>query len=276
MDETEEQYMKWALVLSGGGAKGMAHVGVFRALETLKMRPSLVVGCSMGAIIGGLYCSGMSVAEMADWLEYRFDLGTHMDLSHMDPPDTRLWKLLKDGPACRSMAERPGLDRPDSVFNLFRDLTGGCRFEDARIPFAATAVDLLESRPLVMDSGDIATAIRASMAIPGVFAPVVHDGAVLVDGGIWDNMPVAVAREKGFERVVAVNVTRPLKPEHLRDGMSILAAAVWVAGRKPERRGRDAPTVEIRVNVDVSDRDFDTVGPYIDAGERAALEAVPF
>lgn len=266
--------MKWALVLSGGGAKGIAHVGALRAFETLNMTPDLIVGCSMGAIIGGLYCSGMTVKAMEEWLENEFQLADHMDLPHMDPPDTRLWKLLHDDESRRGMAGGMGLDRPGSMLGLFRDLTGGCRFEDARIPFAATAMDLLGARPVVMDTGSIAPAIRASMAIPGVFEPVIQDGMVLVDGGVWDNMPVAAAREKGFDRVVAVNVGKALQPEHLGTGMSILAAAVWTCGRKPERRGVDAPTVEIRVDVEVSEKDFGTIRPYIDAGEQAVLKAI--
>lgn len=263
---------KWALVLSGGGSKGMAHVGALQALEQLKLRPDLIVGCSMGAIIGGLYCSGMSCQELIHWLEHRFDLNHHMNMEYLEQPDTRLWKLLHEPACCQRMMESYGLDKPDSILALFRELTGDRLLESCQIPLIITAVDLLTSQQVALGSGSIARAMRASMAIPGVFSPVLHQGMVLVDGGVLDNMPVAVAREHEWvEKVVAVNVGKPLKIEHLGSAMSILAAAVWTAGRKPIRRAADAPSLEINIDLQIEERDFDAVNAYVNQGKKTVL-----
>ena len=265
----------WALVLSGGGAKGIAHVGALRGLEKLGLKPDLIVGASMGAIIGGLYCSGMTIDDMIDVLENQFELKDHMDLPHMEHPDTRLWKLLHDIETCRLMGERYGLDKQDSVLDFFRELTGDRLLENTDIPLVINAVDLLSSRQVELDSGSIATAMRASMAIPGVFTPVLQDDMVLVDGGILDNMPVAIARRRGFETVVALNVGKPVLPQHLGSAMSILATAVWTAGRKPDRTGNDKPTMEIKIDVEVQEQDFGSVMPYVEAGEQAVFDTLP-
>jgi len=263
---------KWALVLSGGGAKGIAHIGAIKALESFGLKPDLIVGCSMGAIIGGLYCSGMSVEKMTDWIENRFNLREYMELPHMENPDTRLWKILQDQESCRLMRNRNGLDKKDSMLNMFRELTRDRLMEDTSIPLVVNAVDLISSRQIEIDKGSVATAMRASMAIPGVFSPVVFQDMILVDGGILDNMPISIARNRGFETVVAINVAKPLLPEHLTSAMIILSASIWIAGRKLIRHGIDQPSLEINPITSMTDEDFSNIAQIIETGEKTTKE----
>jgi NTE family protein len=199
---------KWALVLSGGGAKGLAHIGVLKGLEGAGFpKPQLVAGTSMGAIIGGLYACGRTPEEMAEFAVNKFDIDDYLDSSvfKINGPAK---KVIQTGQALASLATRPGMDSGQRLLKLLENLTGNKQFSETKIPFRCNAMDLLSGKEVIFSSGSIARAMRASMSFPFFFEPFMDDGMCLVDGGLLDNMPVAIARNEGFKHVLAVNVFR--------------------------------------------------------------------
>ena len=179
---SEEGRPKVALVLGGGGAKGAATVGVLKYVEKSEVPIDMVVGTSIGSIVGGMYSLGYS-SEQLDSL-FR----------------TQQWINMFAGSLMG-----------DSIVRVFRDNLGGdythVDFDDLPIPFRCVAVDINKMKEVVLKEGNLAQAMRASMAIPIVFKPVKMDGMQLVDGGMLNNLPVDVAREMGADHVIAVDLT---------------------------------------------------------------------
>jgi len=197
---------KWALVLSGGGARGLAHIGVLKEFEKAGFpRPDLIVGTSMGAIVGGLYACGMTAAELEHFVCDNFNINDYLD-SFAFRITGPVGKVIQTGQALASLASRPGIDTGNKLLELFEKLTFGKSFDETFIPFRCNAVDLVSGREIVFSSGSVARAMRASMAFPVFFEPLIEGEMCLVDGGIVDNMPVAIARQEGCRRVLAINV----------------------------------------------------------------------
>lgn len=203
-----------ALVLSGGGAKGLAHIGVLRVLDSLGIRPDLVVGSSMGAIIGGMYASGYTGREI-DSLARALPMA---DLFRTyQPRAPRSLGLIQplvvwEQGARRFTIQSAGVEEAEvnALVNgamLRGNLLARGNFDSLPIPFRAVAADLADRRPVVLARGDLARAVRASFAIPLVFAPESLDGRILADGGLAANIPVAVARAEGAARVIVSDAT---------------------------------------------------------------------
>ncbi len=209
------------LVLSGGGARGFAHVGVLKALEAARVPVDLIVGTSMGAIVGGLYASGMS----ADDLEREILAVSWGDLFDRREPrqllsqrrkeeDFELSPVLMLGFRDGQFVLPTGAVSSRSLEMLLRRYTLSTRhlasFDGLPTPFRAVATDMETGKAVVMDHGDLAAALRASMSVPGVFSPLAVDGRILGDGGLVNNLPVDVARRMGADVVIAVNIGTPL------------------------------------------------------------------
>ena len=209
------------LVLSGGGARGFAHVGVLRALQEAHVPVDLVVGTSMGAIVGGLYASGMSPqaleAELmaipwATLFERRAPRPTLPQRRKED--DFDLSPVVELGFRDGEFRVPTGAVSTRSLEWLLRRFTLHTRraanFDALSIPFRAVATDMETGEPVVLDRGDLAAALRASMSVPGVFSPLDMDGRLLGDGGLVNNLPVDVARAMGADVIIAVNIGTPL------------------------------------------------------------------
>lgn len=177
-----------ALVLSGGGARGLAHIGALEVFQSRGIAFDLVVGTSMGAIVGALFASGKTLQEI-------------LELARKTP-----WLSLL------------GLSPREGIFSL-RKLSSFLaehlppRFEDLPLPLVVTAVDLIRGRPLYLREGELLSAVLASAAYPGLLAPVEREGVLLLDGGVLDNLPVDAARFLGAEEVYAVDVSAGLWEE---------------------------------------------------------------
>ena len=177
---------KVALALGAGGVYGYAHIGVLQVLEENALRPDFVVGCSIGAVIGALYGAGLSSRQLQS-------LATHLRRSHwLDVTMTRM-----------------GVVSGQRLEGVLRLLTRDRRLEDLDPPLAAVATDIERGERVVIADGPAAPAVVASSAIPGMFPPVTYRGRRLIDGGILDRVPVAVARESGAAFVVAVSLGTP-------------------------------------------------------------------
>jgi len=211
------------LVLSGGGARGLAHVGVLKELEAARIPIDYVAGTSMGSIIGGLYASGIPPAELErritamNWDSMFADRPPRSELSLRRKADDLRLSIplefgMRDGElrAPRAAVGSTGLE------SMLKQLTDGLpnsvQFDQLPIPFRAVATDLVSGEPVVFDRGEMAAVMRASMSVPAAFAPVEIDGRLLVDGGLVDNLPVEVVRKMGADIVIAVNIGTPLLP----------------------------------------------------------------
>ena len=212
-----------ALVLSGGGARGVAHVGVLKALEELRVPIDYITGTSMGAVVGGLYASGMSPEQIeralaeADWRYLLSDAPPRESRSFREKErDARLNQNLQLGISRGGEVQLPvGLISGQKLLTKLRELTLPVRhiedFDRLPIPFRAVATDLATGEKVVLGSGSLAEAMRASMAVPGIFTPYEIGGRALVDGGLSSNLPIATARAMGAEIVIAVDVRPELK-----------------------------------------------------------------
>ena len=238
------------LALGGGGTRGVAHLGVIQVLEELQVPVDCIVGTSMGAVVGGLYAAGHSPAELeaalarADWQTLIQGRPPRRSLSFRRKQDDRRY------PANFEVGFEGGdLKLPRGVLStvnldfLLQRLTLRVAevrdFDHLPIPFRAVALDVAAGEKVVLDSGNLATAIRASMSVPGAFPPVPYDGRLLVDGSVVDNLPVAEALTLGADVVIAVDVGTPLLSEEDLSAFPALlgqALSVVVAERTAEQR----------------------------------------
>lgn len=219
--------LKVGVVLGGGGAKGAAHIGVLKYLEEMGIPIDYVAGTSMGSIIGGLYSLGYTPDQLTqlisgmDWSEY---IGNKIDRSSMSKEmrhrnSTMLFSvpfslesLREDGTKSSFISQLPSAYvNNSSLINLFNDLCVGYQeqkdFNDLPIPFACVATDMITGKEVVLRHGSVPTAMRASMAIPGVFSPVQIDDMVLVDGGLVNNFPADVLLEMGADIIIGIEIT---------------------------------------------------------------------
>jgi NTE family protein len=214
---------KIGLVLSGGGARGLAQIGVIKALVEAGIEPDFIAGTSIGSIIGGLYASGYSVARLESAIKaIQWD-----ELLRLSNSSDREYIMLDQKPAAdRSILTlrfdgiRPVLPLSVSngqrLTNLLNELAlqglyHGRRFDELRIPFRAVATDLYTGKRVVLADGNLADAMRASSTVPVVYAPVTRDSMALVDGGLMANIPVDLARVESCDIVIAVNTASPLR-----------------------------------------------------------------
>ncbi|MBR5736374.1 MAG: patatin-like phospholipase family protein [Bacteroidales bacterium] len=301
---------KVGLVLSGGGAKGSAHIGVLKVLEDLGIHVDYVTGTSMGSIMGGMYALGYKANELdtiirgMDWSIYmsntvkRSELSTQRKRSDM--------RYLLDVPFVTGLGLLDNLDRrrdgnapgvPDfttslpagvingqNVLNLLTGLSVGYQdyidFNDLPIPFACVAVDLITNEEVVFHSGHLPTAIRASMAIPGVFSPVQLDNMTLIDGGFRNNFPTDVCKEMGADIIIGVDVSD--KGEHDAENTRSLPQIMqqFLNISTNEAHIEHSEMCDVLIIPDISgygSLSFDSasIDTLIERGHKAALAHVP-
>ena len=274
-----------ALVLSGGGAKGLAHIGVLRALDSLDIQPDLVVGTSMGAVVGALYASGYSgreldslarVVPLADLFRTYQPLAPR-SLGILQP--LVVWEQSVHGFTIQRAAVIEG--EASALVNagmLRGNLIARGNFDSLPIPFRAVATGLAHRNAVVIDSGDLAQAVRASAAVPLLFTPELRDGVYLADGGLAANIPVAAARAAGAERVIVSDATEhPSDSIDVTSPIGIADQLVQFLFEQPEDslRARDLlirPAVEGYNSLDFSPR---AIAGLLALGSAAADRTLP-
>lgn len=236
------------LVLSGGGARGFAHVGVLKVLEENRIPVDYISGASMGALVGALYATGRTTAEMEriaaelDWDELLRGKPTFDSLAYRRKEDRRnLPGSITLGGAGKNLRLPSGLN-PGHEIGLVLDrlmLAYGAEtdFDNLPIPFRSTATDLEKAETVVLKNGSLSEALRATMAIPGVFTPIESKGRILADGGILNNIPTDVAKQMGADIVLVVNIETPLGDRAaLQDLVGVLGQTFYVATIENSRR----------------------------------------
>ncbi|MBQ7985494.1 MAG: patatin-like phospholipase family protein, partial [Bacteroidales bacterium] len=283
------QRKKVAVVLSGGGAKGTAHIGALKVLEQAGIPIDMIVGTSMGALMGGLYCIGYdshmldSLVRIQDWpflLSDRID-PMDQDIVNRNKQNTYMLSLsVNDGKGKISMAQ-PGFIKGKNLANLFSRLTLGYHdsidFNLLPIPFACVATDMVKFNEIVFLSGNLATAMRASMSIPAVFSPVQLDTMVLVDGGLRNNFPVDVAKAMGADIVIGVTVQniKEKTPDYFNSTGAVINQLMDVNTENKLLDNLLMTDIFIRVNVDgysAASFNSDAIDTLINRGERAAMQ----
>ncbi len=287
-DEGDEARPRVGLVLGGGGARGAAHIGVLKELERMRVPVDAIAGTSMGAIVGGLYATGMSAAELEDlvssldWAGALSDKPDRKDLSFRRKQDDSEVPIdFELGVHGTEIVLPRGMIQGQELDLLLRELTMGVShvddFDALPIPFRAVASDIERGEAWVMGEGDLARAIRASMSVPGVFAPVRIDGRLLVDGGVVGNLPIDVMREMDVDVIIAVDVEFPLySPEELDSALTISEQVLTILIRKETLRQiehLDERDILIRPELGVfGSTNFGEVVDTIEPGQAAARE----
>jgi NTE family protein len=239
------------LVLSGGGARGLAHVGVLKVLDEMHVPVDAIAGTSMGAVIGGLYASGMTAAEIevlvktVDWNAAFRDRPPRSDLNFRRKQDDREFLVrfplgLKAG----KFRVPRGLIQGQKLAQMLRretiSVAGIDEFDRLPTRFRAVATDLETGKRHVLASGDLTEALRASMSAPGVFAPVELNGRLLVDGGLVENLPVDVGKEMGVDIVIAVDVGfQPVGRRELNSALAVSNQMLTIMMQRETDRQRE-------------------------------------
>lgn len=275
-----------ALVLSGGGAKGMAHVGVLRVLEEMRIPVDIVVGTSAGSAVAALYALGMDVTEIED----RF---VEMDwLSSFQDSPGRAYKPVRRKIDDWRYPVDPGIGLGPNGISVGRGLVAGQNlgfilneltrraalvrdFDELPIRFRAVATDLETGDEVVLSDGALAEAIRASMSIPGIYAPIEIDNRLLVDGGIANNLPISVAQEMGADVVIAVDISDALlEGEKLTGAFSVVGQLTTLMTRRnvdDQLERLDEQDVLIRPKLEeLTSADFFDATEIIESGATAA------
>lgn len=235
------------LVLGGGGARGAAHIGVLKELEKQRIPIDAVAGTSMGAIVGGLYASGMTPAELEtlvnsiDWADAFVDGPDRETLSYRRKQDDAAYPVrLEFGISDGDLLTPKGLIQGQKLQVILREQLLNVRtedFDELPTPFRAVASDIATGEAYVMSKGDLALALRASMSAPGIFAPVTVDGRALVDGGLVGNLPIDVMQQMDVDVIIAVDVEFPLyQPEALQSALGIAEQMLTILIRKETQR----------------------------------------
>ena len=247
---------KVGLVLSGGGARGFAHIGTLKMLDSLEIPVDYIAGTSMGGIIGALYAIGFSGVEIetivrkTDWNEIFTDLPPRRELPWFQKTDQGKYAFEFD---MQGMTPRPpsGLIFGQKISLLFSGFT--FPYENIRdftklpTPFHCVAVNIETGDEVILKKGSLARAMRATMAIPSAFSPVDWGDSLLVDGGMINNMPVDVVRQMGADLVIAVDVGSPLrKREQLQSAISVLEQSIALMGLERWKHNRRQADLYIR------------------------------
>ncbi|VXC78123.1 patatin-like phospholipase family protein [Pseudomonas sp. 9Ag] len=282
-----ETQPRTGLVLSGGAARGLAHIGVLKALEEQGVQVDAIAGTSMGAVIGGLYAAGYSVDELEklalelDWQQVLSDDPPREDIPFRRKQDDRDFLVKRklsfrdDGSLGLPLGVIQGQNLSLLLERLLVHASDTRDFDRLPIPFRAVATDIANDKKVIFRSGHLPQAIRASMSIPAVFAPVELDGRLLVDGGMVDNIPMDVARDMGVDRLIVVDIGTPLLPrEQLLTVVDVLNQSTTMM----TRRNSEAQLATLRPEdllvqpmlAGFGATDFARAEQLIDAGYRAA------
>lgn len=254
------------LVLGGGAARGIAHIGVLQALETYGLRPNYIVGASAGALVGGLYAAGVSTDEMRT-LAQRLKW---WDISGL--PVALGWATLV------TLAAPLGVLDLDRLTEWIVKILGADRqFQELQIPFAAIATDITTGQSIMLNEGPIAQAIRASCSVPGIFTPVRRQGRLLVDGGASNNLPVSAVQQMGADYVIAVDLLSSLPGSTVepRNIIEVTITALYALIRAAQV---DMPLAHCVIQPEIghlSLADLTAVNELIMAGYKATVKAMP-
>ncbi|MDQ0231289.1 NTE family protein [Metabacillus malikii] len=243
-------YPKIGLALGSGGARGFAHLGILKVFHEENIPIDYIAGSSMGALIGSFYASGLSIERM-----YQFALAFKR-------------KYFLD-----FTVPKMGFIAGNRVKELIQLFTHNKTFEQLNIPVSVVATDLYEGKKVIFNSGLVADAVRASIAIPGIFVPEKINGRLLVDGGVIDRVPVSVVKEMGADIVIAVDVSHVKKNEEITSIFDVILQSLDIMQDELVHHREIASDIMIRPHVEqFSSRAFTNIKEIIEIGEQEAYK----
>lgn len=244
---------KVGLALGSGGLRGLAHVGVLNVLEREGIPVDYIAGCSIGSLIGALYSAGLSLENM-----------------------TKLAKHLKRKHWLDFIIPKMGLFAGDRVLDMMRILTQKKHFEELRIPLAVVATELREGREIVFTSGEVATAVRASVSVPGIFVPFQVGDMLLVDGAVLNPTPVDVVKGMGADVVIAVELAHASTVCDITNIFDVIIQSIDLMEKELIKNQEYDCDIILRPDVaHISPSSFDSTDECIARGEEAITNVLP-
>lgn len=244
---------KIGLALGAGGLRGLAHVGVLRVLEREKIPIDYIAGCSIGSLIGALYCAGLDSETI-------YKLAKHLKRRH--------WLDF--------VIPKMGIISGDRVLAMIRLLTKQKQFEELTIPLSVIATDLGNGREVIFNEGDVATAVRASVSVPGVFVPYQLGEILYVDGAVLNPTPIDVARKMGADIVIAVDLAHKGETGTITNLFDVIIQAINIMERQMFNQRQEECDILIRPKVaHLSPSSFESIDECVALGEQAAEEFLP-
>lgn len=280
---------QFALVLSGGGARGLAQIGVIKALEEANLKPDMIVATSMGAIIGSFYAAGYSsesierLAKSINWDDIFSNTVNRKKrfVSQKTEPENFLWELQFDKNFKPLLPN--SISYGQTVYNFivpylaFPQYRAGMIFDNLPIPLRIVATDILTGRQVVFSEGNIATAVRSSCAVPLAFSPVVIEDMMLLDGGLSANIPVSIAKDENCRFIVAVDATSPMWTKTDLENPVHFVDQIVSIGIKSQKE-KDSQKADIIIAPELKNKKnnaFSQIDSLINAGYLAAKMAIP-
>src|SRR5690554_100710 len=275
---------KIALVLSGGGAKGLAHIPTLQALDSLGIVPDLIVGNSMGSIVGGLYAMGYSgdeievIISQTPWDDLMSGGIFYRDVGPEEKTEFRQYAIELDW---RNGNVKLGnflvndQTLREFIYRLTFPVYDVTDFDDLAIPFRAVATDIVNGKEAILDKGSLALAMRASMSIPGVFQAVSYEGTLLVDGGVLNNFPVDVAKNMGADFIIGSDVgDAPFTKQNLESLPTLMSQTTMLNSniKRPENRALCDILIDHSGKLSYSTGDFDKAMILYEDGKKAVRE----
>jgi NTE family protein len=269
MDSTDAPRKKIGLALSGGAARGLAHVGVIEVLHKEAIPIDMIAGTSAGAVMGAIYAWNQDIDKMK---EYALDTK---------------WKKL--APLIDPSFPRTGFIKGRKIKNLLSTFIGGnIKFSDLKIPFACVATDIDTGEEIVINKGSVPEALRASISIPGIFTLVKHEGRYLVDGGLTTPVPVELVKQMGADFIIAVNVNpdvvgrmsntslRRMEARKEPNIFQVMMQSIYITTYSLARNNLENADIVIEPRVaHIGAGDFQKAREFIDLGTQAAKSAIP-
>ena len=262
---------KIAVVFGGGGAKGAAEVGALKVIERAGIPIDFVVGTSIGSIVGGLYASGYTAEQLdtmfrnQEWLSLLTD--RNQEYANQPYAVNNGVTYIFGFPVLDKQSKGFGMMKGEKIEQMLDSMTGyrgNINFDKLKIPFRCVAVDMLTTSEFVLGKGSLAKAIRASMAIPGIFKPVEWEGSNLVDGGMMNNLPTDVAKKWGADVIIAIDLQQSDSRERdfsLKDQLGIGGLLDWVVSRPDVRKyNQNVKLATIYIHPPLPDYDASSFG----------------
>ncbi len=270
---------KWALVLMGGGSRGLAHIGILNVLQKNGLTPDIIVGTSMGAVIGGLFASGISAAKLKE-IANNFNLNNFIErpnLPFLKKSQISILDFLMLESYKSRLLKKLGLNREDKMEAYLRNLIGEVCIEELPVKFACNAVDLISGREIIFENGKLYKALRATMSLPILFEPTKIDNMLLLDGGVLNNAPVGIARNLDAHKVILVDVHKDIKEvptEEIKNTFQLLHRMVetMVAYTTEDRINR--ADLVIRIDLEMDALDYSDYLRIVETGENIGNENI--
>lgn len=271
---------KWALVLMGGGSRGLAHIGILNVLQKNGLTPDIIVGTSMGAVIGGLFASGISPTKLKE-IANDFNLNNFIERPNLPFFKKKSQISILDFLMLESyknrLLKKLGLNREDKMEAYLRNLIGEVCIEELPVKFACNAVDLISGREIIFENGKLYKALRATMSLPILFEPTKIDDMLLLDGGVLNNAPVGIARNLDAHKVILVDVHKDIKEvptEEIKNTFQLLYRMVeTMVAYTTEKKIKKADLV-IRVDLEMDALDYSDYLRIVETGENIGNENI--